>query len=157
MLLHDVGLDVVGFISLSLLPLGNFQVLGFLDFQVALRFGLLSHGERLRQHSFLIRVRLCYGSFALCQRTLYGSVAVSFGGGHVGIALDSGHVRLAHVGDVLVLVAHFLDGERDHLQAHLVHVIGAGRSHAVGHHLGLFHDFFHRELADDAAQVPLHH
>ncbi len=62
-----------------------------------------------------------------------------------------------HVGDVFVLVANFLDGERDHLQPHLVHVIGAGGAHAVGHHLGLLDDLFHRELPDNAAQVSFHH
>jgi len=29
-------------------------------------------------------------------------------------------------------------------------------AHAVGDHLGLLHDLFHRELADDAAQVAFH-
>ena len=31
------------------------------------------------------------------------------------------------------------------------------RAHAVGNHLRLLHDFFHRELADDAAQMAFHH
>src|SRR2546423_786013 len=60
-------------------------------------------------------------------------------------------------GDVLVLVPHLLDGEGDHLEAHLVHVVRAGRAHAVAHHLRLLDDLLHRELADDAAQVPLQH
>ena len=91
------------------------------------------------------------------QRALDGGVAIGFGGGDVGVALDAGHVGLAHVDDVLVLVADFLDGERDHFQAHLVHVVGAGGAHAVGDHLRLLDDFFHRELADDAAQMAFHH
>ena len=88
---------------------------------------------------------------------LDGGVALGFGGGHVGVALDARHVRPAHVGDVFVLVADFLDGERNHFQAHLVHVVGAGGAHAVAHHLRLLDDLFHRELADDAAQVAFHH
>ena len=91
------------------------------------------------------------------QGALDGGVAIGFGGGDVGVALDAGDVGLAHVGDVLVLVADFLDGERNDFQAHLVHVVGAGGAHAVGDHLRLLHDFFHRELADDAAQMAFHH
>ena len=95
--------------------------------------------------------------FPLRQRTLDRCIAIGFRRGNVGIALDARYVRLAHVGDVLVLVAYFLDGERNHFQSHLVHVFGAGGSHAVGNHLRLLDDFFHRELADNAAQVAFHH
>ena len=59
-------------------------------------------------------------------------------------------------GDVLVLVPHLLDGEGDHLEAHLVHVVRAGRAHAVAHHLRLLHDLLDSELADDAAQMAFH-
>ena len=90
-------------------------------------------------------------------RALDRGVALGFGGGDVGVALDARDVGPAHVGDVLVLVADFLDGERDDLEAHLVHVVGAGGAHAVADHLRLLHDLFHRELADDAAQVAFHH
>ena len=86
-----------------------------------------------------------------------GGIAIGFRRGDVGVALDARHIGLAHVGDVLVLVADFLDGERDDLEPHLVHVFGAGGTHAVGDHLRLLHDFFHRELADDAAQMAFHH
>ena len=44
LLLHDVGLDVVRLVGLRLLTFRDFEVLRFLDFQVALRFGLL--GQR---------------------------------------------------------------------------------------------------------------
>ena len=91
------------------------------------------------------------------QRAFDRCIAIGFGGGHVGVALDARHVRPAHVGDVFVLVANFLDGERNDFQAHLVHVVGAGAAHAVGNHFRLLHDFFHRELANDAAQVAFHH
>ena len=53
-------------------------------------------------------------------------VALGFGRGDVGVALDARDVGPAHVDDVLVLVADFLDGERDDFEAHLVHVVGAG-------------------------------
>ncbi len=96
-------------------------------------------------------------SFASRGCSLDGSVALRFHRSHIGVALDSRHVRLAHVGDVLVLVAHFLDGEGNHFQPHLAHVIGAGGAHTLAHHLGLLHDLFHRELPDDAAQVAFHH
>ena len=36
LLLHDVGLDVVGFVSLRLLALGDFEVLRSLDLEIAL-------------------------------------------------------------------------------------------------------------------------
>ena len=62
---------------------------------------------------------------------LDGDVAICFGGGYFGVALDSGDVRAAHVGDVLVLVANFLDGEAHDFEAHLAHVVGAGRAHAI--------------------------
>ena len=88
---------------------------------------------------------------------LDGGVALGFGGGDVGVALDARDVGPAHVGDVVVLVADFLDGERDHLEAHLVHVVGAGGAHALADHLRLLDDLLDRELADDAAQVAFHH
>ena len=59
LLLHDVGLDVIGFVSLRLLPLGNFDVLRLLDFKIALRFRLLRQGQRFCQNPFLIGLRLC--------------------------------------------------------------------------------------------------
>ena len=31
------------------------------------------------------------------------------------------------------------------------------RAHALSHHFGLFDDLFHRQLADDAAQMAFHH
>ena len=41
LLLHDVGFDFVGFVGGGLGFLGHFQVAGFLDVQIAFRFGLL--------------------------------------------------------------------------------------------------------------------
>ena len=157
LLLHDVGLDLVGLVRLRLLLLGGFQILGLLDLEIALRFGL--RGQRLgfRQHPLLVGLRLGDGGFALRDGPLDRGIALGFGGRHVGVALDARDIRPAHVGDVLVLVLHFLDGERDHLEPHLVHVVGAGGAHALAHHLRLFDDLFHRELADDAAQVAFHH
>src|SRR5208282_3531792 len=157
LLLHDVGLNVVGLVGLRLLLLRDFKVLRFLDLEVALRFSLLGLGERLRQHALLVGLRSRNRRFTGCHGALDGGVALGFGGGDVSIALDPGNVGLAHVGDVFVLVFHFLDGERDHLQAHLVHVVGAGGAHAVAHHLGLLDDFFHGELSDDPAQMAFHH
>ena len=122
-----------------------------------MRFGLRGLRQRFRQHAFLIGLGFGDGGGAHGFGALDCRVALGFGGGHIGVALDAGHVGPAHVADVFVLVADFLDGERDHFQAHLVHVVGAGGAHAVAHHLRLLHDLFHSELADDAAQVAFHH
>ena len=111
---------------------------------------------RLGQNALLVCSSLGDGGFAQCDGAADGSVAFGFGGGYVGIALDAHDVRTAHVGDVFVLVADFLDRERDHFEAHLAHVLGAGGAHALANHLRLLHDLLHRELADDAAQVALH-
>src|ERR1700693_1934298 len=64
---------------------------------------------------------------------------------------------LAYVGDVFVLVPDLFDGEGNHFEAHLVHVVGAGGAHAIADHLGLLDDFFDGELPDDAAQMAFHH
>ncbi len=63
----------------------------------------------------------------------------------------------AHVQDVLVLVADFLDRERDDLEPHLAHVVGDVGTHPVGDHLRFLDDLLDRQLADDAAEVPFHH
>ena len=157
LLLHDVGLNFVGLVGLRLLPLHHFQVLGLLDFEIALRFGLLGLRKRLGEHALLVGLRLGDGGFARGFRALDRGIAIGFGGGDVGVALDARDIGPAHVGDVLVLVADFFDGERDHFEPHLVHVFRAGGAHPVAHHLGLLDDLFHGELADDAAQVAFHH
>ena len=156
LLLHDVGLDLVSLVGLRLLLLDHLQVLGLLHFEVALGFGLLGLGKRFGQHPLLVGLGLGDGGLARGHRAPDGRVALGFGGGHVGVPLDARNVRPAHVGDVLVLVADLFDGEGNHFQAHLVHVVRAGGAHAVADHLGLLDDLFHRELADDAAQVAFH-
>ena len=157
LLLHDVGLDLVGLVGLRLLLLDRLDVVGLLDLEVALRLGLLGLRQRLGEHALLVGLRL--GDRRLAHRlgALDRRVALGFGGGDVGVALDARDVRPAHVDDVVVLVADFLDGERDDLEAHLVHVVGAGGAHALGDHLRLLDDLLDRELADDAAQVAFHH
>ena len=79
LLLHDVGLDLVGFVGLGLLLLDGFQVSGFLDFQVALRLRLLGHGERLSQHALLIGLRLGDSRLALRHGALDGGITLGFG------------------------------------------------------------------------------
>src|SRR5208282_3346349 len=157
LLLHDVGLDVICLVGLRLLLFRDFQVLRFLDLEVALRFGLLGLGERFRQHALLVGLRFCDCRFSRCHGALDGRVTLGFGGGHVGVALDAGDVGLAHVGDVFVLVANLFDGERNYFEAHLVHVVGAGPAHSIAYHLGLFDNFFDGELSDDAAQMAFHY
>ena len=105
-----------------------------------MRFGLLGLRSGFGQHALLIGLRLGDGGFARGFGALDGGVALGFGRGHIGIALDARDIGPAHIGDVFVLVADFLDGERNHFEAHLVHVVGAGGAHAVAHHFRLFHD-----------------
>ena len=118
---------------------------------------MLGHGSGLGRDAFLIG--LCFGN---CRSprgfgTLDGDIAIGFGGGHFGIALDAGDVRAAHVGDVLVFVTHFLYGEADDFEAHLAHVIGAGGAHTSADHFRFFDDLLDGELADDAAEMAFHH
>ena len=123
LLLHDVGLDVVGFIGLGLLLLGGFQILRFLDFEIARGFGLFGLRQGFGQHAFLIGLGSRDGGGAGCFGALDGGVALGFGGGDIGVALDARDIGTSHVGDVFVLIADFLDGERNHFQAHLAHVV----------------------------------
>jgi hypothetical protein len=122
-----------------------------------LRLSLPRQGGRLGHDALLIGLRLSNRGFPQGNGALDRGIAIRLGGGHVGIAFDAGDVRAPHVGDVLVFVPDFLDGKRDYVQAHLVHIVGAGRTHAVGDHLGLFDDLLHRELSDDSPQVSLHY
>src|SRR5213075_2750862 len=62
-----------------------------------------------------------------------------------------------HVGDVLTLVPHFLDGEADDLQPHLAHVCRAGGAHAVTHHFRFLDDLLDGELPDDSPEMAFHH
>src|SRR5438477_11939316 len=131
LLLHDVGLYVIGLIGLRLLPLGDFEELCPLDFEIALRLGLFGQGKRLRKHAVLILLRLGYRGLPLRQCPSDGGIAISFGGSNVGLALDASNVGPAHADDVFVLIANFFNGERDHFKSHLVHVICTGRTHAT--------------------------
>jgi hypothetical protein len=142
---------------LCLLSFDQLAVGGLLHFQVALRLSLPRQGGRLGHDALLIGLRLSNRGFPQGNGALDRGIAIRLGGGHVGIAFDAGDVRAPHVGDVLVFVPDFLDGKRDYVQAHLVHIVGAGRTHAVGDHLGLFDDLLHRELSDDSPQVSLHY
>ena len=155
-MLHDVRLNVVRLVGLRLLFFRDFEILRFLNLEVALRLGLLGLGECLCQHALLVGLRLGNCSFPRCHGTLDRSVALGFGGRDVGVAFNAGDVGLAHVGDVLVLVADLFNGEGNYLEAHLVHVIGAGGAHAIAHHLRLLDNFFDGELSDDAAQMAFH-
>ena len=156
LLLHDVGLELVGFVGLGLLTAGGFGELRLLDVEVALGFGLFGEGEGLGEDALLIGGGFGYGGFAESDGAADGGVALGFGGGDLGVALDAGYVGAAHVGDVLVFVADLADGEGDDFEAHLAHVVHAGGAHALGDHLGLFDDLLDGELADDAAEVAFH-
>src|SRR6266705_3369065 len=78
LLLHDVGLDVVGLVGFCLLLLGYFEILRFLDFKVALGFSLLGLGDCFRQHALLVGLRSSYCRFASCDGAPDGGVAIRF-------------------------------------------------------------------------------
>src|SRR5712664_2174268 len=157
LLLHDVGFDFIRLVGGGLRFLGHFQVAGFLDVQVALRFGLLGQRSGLGRDALLVGLCFRNSRGPRCFSALDGDVAVGFGGGHFRVPLDARDVRPPHVGDVFVLVAYFLDREADDFQPHLAHVVGAGGSHAVANHLGFFHNLLYGELADDASKMAFHH
>src|SRR5208283_1721850 len=155
-LLLAIGLDFIGLVGLRLGLLAGFQVVGLLDVEVTCGFGLLGHRCGFGGDTLLIRLRLGDGGGARGFGALDSDVAIGFGGGDFGVALDAGDVRAAHVGDVLVFVADFLQGEADDFKAHLAHVVGAGGAHAVADHFRLLDDLLDGELADDAAKVTFH-
>ena len=157
LLLHDVGLDFVGFVRGRLRLLGHFEVVGLFDVQVTLCFGLFRQRSGFGGDAFLIGLRFRYGRGACCFGALDGDVAVGFGGGNFGVTLDARNVRPAHVGDVLVLVAHLLDRKAHDIEPHFAHVGGARGTHAVADHFRFLDDLLYRELPDDAAQVTFHH
>jgi hypothetical protein len=125
------GLDLVSLVGGRFLLLNGFEEVGLLDLEIALRFGLRSLRECFREHAFFIGLRLGDGGCAHGFGALDRRVALGFGGGHVGVLVDPGHVGSAHIGDVFVLVPDFFNGERDDLQPHIVHIVGAGGAHAV--------------------------
>src|SRR5208282_3894832 len=133
-LLLAIGFDFVGLVGLRLGLFAGLEVVGLLDVEVAFGFGLPSHGSGFGGDALLVRLRFGDGGGTRGFGTLYGDVAIGFGGGHFGVALDAGDVRAAHVGDVLVLVAHFLDGEADDIEPHLAHVVGTGGAHVAANH-----------------------
>src|SRR5262249_54584267 len=120
LLLLDVGFDFVGFVGLGLRFFGGLDERSFLDIEVAFGFGLLGQRGSFGSYALLIGLRFGHGGGALGFGALDGDVAVGFSGGHLGVALDASDIGTAHVGDVLVLVFHFLDGEADDFEAHLV-------------------------------------
>ena len=156
LLLHDVGLDLIGFVGLSFLAAALLGKLCLLDIEVALRFGLFREGCGLGDDAFLVGGGFGDCCFAEGDRATDGGVALGFSGGDLGVAFNSGHVGATHVGDVLVLVADFADGEGDDLEAHLAHVVEAHGTHALGYHLWFLDDLLYRELTDDATQMAFH-
>jgi len=110
LLLHDVGLDVISLVGLRLLTLGDFEVLRFLDLQVALRFRLLAQRQRFRQHALLIGLGLGYCRFPLRQRALDRRIAVGFCRGNVGVALEVMPNALSSASSICDLIEEQLEG-----------------------------------------------
>ena len=156
LLLHDVGLQLVGLVRTGLLRAHGGLVFRLLQVEVALRLRLAGEGSRLGDLPLLIGLRASHRCRPLGFGPPNRRVAFCLRRGNVRLALDAGDVRLAHVGDVVVHVANFADRERDDLQPHLVEVLGAGAPNFVGDHFGLLHDLLDRQLAHDAAEMPLH-
>src|SRR6185437_14457822 len=157
LLLHHVRLQLIGLVRRRLLTLRRLGKLCLLHVEIALRLCLLRQRHRLREHALLVRRRLRHRGFAQCNRAPDRRIALRFHCRNLRVALDACNVGPPHVGDVLVLVAHFLDGEAHHHEPHLAHVLGACRAHALAHHFRLFHNLLDRELADDAAQMAFHY
>src|SRR5271165_5591768 len=157
LLLHHVGFNLIRFIGRGLGFLGHFQVAGFLDVQIALGFGLFGQRGSFREDTLLVSLRFGYRGGALRFGALDGDVAFGFGSGYFRYQLDARDIRAPHVGDVFVLVANFFDGEAHNVETHFVHIRGARGTHALADHFRLFHQLLDGELADDAAQMALHH
>ena len=130
---------------------------GLLDFQIADALGLFRREKSFRQHPLLIGLRLGDCGRASRFGPLDHRVALGFGRGDIGIALDARDIGTAHVDDVVVLIADFLDGERNDFQPILVKSlaqVSRMRSPTISGSLTIC---FHRKLPDDAAQVAFHH
>jgi hypothetical protein len=155
LLLHS-GLNLVGLVRGRLLCLHRCFVLGTLGVEIAHGLCLSCLTRGLRDDFLLLRDCLRDLGLAHRLRAFDGRVPVCLRRGDVGSAPDEGDVRTAHVQDVLVVVTHLTDGERDHLESHLAHVFGHVRPHAIGDHFRFLDDVLDRQLTDDAAQMPLH-
>ena len=64
LLLHDVGLELVGFVGLGLLAACGFGELGLLDVEVALGLGLFGQRGGLGDDALLIGGGFGYGGFS---------------------------------------------------------------------------------------------
>ena len=155
-LLLYVGFDLVRLVGGGLLHLDRLEIIGPFHFEVALGFGLAGLAGGFGDDLLLIGFGL--GDAGIAQRlsATDDGVTLGFRGGNIGGALDEGDIGTTHIENVFVAIAHFLDGEGDDLEAHLVHVIGDIGAHAVGHHLRFLDDVLDRELTNDAAQMSFH-
>ena len=157
LLLHDVGLDFVGLVGLRLLLLDRLQVLGLLDFEVALRFGLLG----LRSVSASTRSwSACALATAASRDASARLIAVSRSASAA--ATSASRLMRATSGRPMLVMYSFLSRTSlivNEITSRPILFMSSAQvhAHALAHHLRLLHDLFHRELADDAAQVAFHH
>ena len=157
LLLHHVGLNIVGLVSGRLL-LFYFGVKGgFFQGQVALRFRLESQRLGLSLDTLLIGGRFGNSSFSRGVRLLNLCVALSQRGGNIGLLANLYDLWAAHVGDVVVLIAYIFNRERDDFQAHLFHIRRDSLKHLRADVFWIFDQFFNRQLAHDTTQVTFHH
>ncbi len=157
LLLHDLLLQVRRTVRHHLLLLHLGVVRGALEGEVALRLRLLGLRGGLGGDPRLVGLGFGDGGLTGGASLLDLRVARGLRGGDVRLFFDALDLWPAHVSNELVLVAHLFDGERDDFEAHLGEVRGAGVAHLLAHHLRLFDDLLDGELADDTAQMALHH
>ena len=151
LLLHDVGLDLVGLVGLGLLPLDSFEVLGLLDLQVALGFGLVGEGKGLGKDAFLVSLG-CGDKPGLWRMAVSRSASAP--------ATSACRLMRAMSGRPMLEMYSFLAGTssmvKEMTSRPILDISPARGAQPVSHHFGLFDDLFDGELANDAAEVTFH-
>ena len=111
LLLHHVGLDVIGFVGRGLLCFDLGIIGRFLQREVALKLSLLCLRECLRLDARLIGLR--FGDSRGPQRGGLLDLRVAGGqrGGDIRFFLDALDLGATHIHDIIAVVAHFFDRE----------------------------------------------
>ena len=158
LLLHDVGLDIIGLVGGGLLLAHSRHVVGPLQFEVALGFGLLGRRRRFRHDALLVGLRPGDRRFAHRLGALDRRVAARL----LLSAISAFRLIAAMSGKPMFMMYSFLSRTslivNDTISRPILSMSSADvAAHSVRHHLRLLHDLLDRQLADDAAQVAFHH